>query len=234
VAALLADTTGATPLEAALVALVRKAHETPARLAPADLAPVRALVGDGALDYALLVGAFHFINRVADLLHVDAEVLPERLRRFETLRRLSVRAGSLFMARMDLAPRPYPTTYAEAVARFARATGRPPGDAFAPVAARPKLIEAIEHRTVEAALPSDPDQAVGFHARPADPIEAFAFVGTRYAARTTPEMIEALRRAGRDDLGVLDLAIAVADANQWARLHRLAGLPRDLFYVDGG
>ena len=29
----------------------------------------------------------------------------------------------------------------------------------------------------------------------------------------------------------VDLAIAVADANQWARTHRLLGLPPDLFYL---
>jgi alkylhydroperoxidase family enzyme len=250
---LLAGAPDASPLEAALVELVRKAHEIPARLSPGDLDGLRALVGAAALDYALVVAAFHFINRVADLLHVDAELLPERLRRFDLLRRVTVRAASFVMARMDLAPRVYPATYAEAVARFTRATGRVPGDALVPLASRPKLVEAIElalverdvhssldratlarvHRAVEAALPARPEEATGFHARPPDPVEAFAFVGTRYAARTTPEMIDALRRTGRDDLGILDLAIAVADANQWARLHRLAGLPPDFFYVGG-
>ena len=41
----------------------------------------------------------------------------------------------------------------------------------------------------------------------------------------------ALQRAGYDDLGILDLAIAVSDANQWARTHRLLGLAPELFYV---
>ena len=68
-----------------------------------------------------------------------------------------------------------------------------------------------------------------FHLRPEDPVEAFAFIGTRYAYRTTEAMIAALRERGYDDLGVLDLAIAVADANQWARLHRLLGLAPELF-----
>ena len=87
------------------------------------------------------------------------------------------------------------------------------------------------HRTVEAALPRSAEDATGFHARPADPVDGFAFVGTRYAQRTTPESIAALRRAGYDDLGILDLAIAVADANQWARMFRLAGLPPSLFLL---
>jgi alkylhydroperoxidase family enzyme len=85
------------------------------------------------------------------------------------------------------------------------------------------------HHGVEAALPSRREEAEGFHPRPADPIDAFAFVGTRYAARTTEGMIEALRRDGFDDVAILDLAIAVADANQWARTHRLLGLEAGLF-----
>jgi len=209
---------------------------------------VRAIAGDDALDYAIVVAAFHFINRVADLLHVDPDALPESLRRFELVRRLAVRATSVLMRRMDLRVRPYATTFADAVAR----AGVGPAEAFAPVAARPKIVELVAlavaerdrstlrrdtvariHRTVEAALPTRPAEAEGFHARPADPVDAFAFVGTRYAARTTEAMIAALRRAGYDDVGILDLAIAVATANQWARLHRLTGLAPGLFYVAG-
>ena len=216
---------------------------------------MRALVGDGALDYVLVIGVFHFINRIADLLHVDPEALPEPLRRFEPLRRLTVHVAARLLARMDLAVRDYPETYEVALAKvtpaFERATGRRPTDELAPLRSRPKLIEALQlaleerhtrgtlaretlvtiDRTVEAALPAGVDEAAGFHARPADPVEAFAFVGTRYAYRTTAAMIAALRQRGYDDLGILDLAIAVADANMWARLHRLAGLAPELFYV---
>lgn len=244
----------ATPLERALVALARKAQAEPARLGPADLKPLRDVVGDGALDYALVLSAFHFVNRIADLLHVDPEVLPARLRRLEWLRRLSVRAASVVMRRMDVGTHPYGVTYEEALAAlapvFERATGRPPADELATLRARPKLVEAYRlaleerlrtslppatlarvHRTVEAALPATSADVEGFHARPADPVEALAFVGTRYAQRTTDDMIAALRRAGYDDLGILDLAIAIADANQWARLSRLLGLAPGLFYV---
>src|SRR5262249_44117340 len=159
------------------------------------------------------------------LLRVDPDALPESLRRFELVRRLAVRATSVLMRRMDLRARPYATTFADAVggARVGSA------EAFAPIAARPKIVELVElavaeregstlpretiariQRVVEAALPARPEEAEGFHARPADPVDAFAFVGTRYATRTTEEMIAALRRAGYDDVGILDLAIAVA------------------------
>jgi hypothetical protein len=241
----------ATSLEIALIALVRKTCEAPARLSPVDLAPLRAAAGDAALDYALVMAAFHFINRIADLLHVDPEALPARLRRFEPLRRLGLRIASRLMARMDLANRGYTTPYDEALAALAERTGTPLDGLPGALRARPKLLEVLRlaleerdlrstlgrdtlariHRTVEAALPAGVEETRGFHERPADPVEAFAFVGTRYAYRTTPESIDALRHAGYDDLGILDLAIAVSDANQWARLHRLLGLAPELFYL---
>jgi alkylhydroperoxidase family enzyme len=254
VAPLLAGTApDATSLERALVGLVRRAHEAPATLTPADLDALRAAAGDAALDYVLVLCAFHFINRIADLLAVPPEALPRALRRFEPLRRLGVRVASLLLGRMDLANRPYPISFEEARRRFEGVRGRPVGDALDPLRPRPALVESLAlameerrrvtsldadtlvrvDRTVEAALPRSFGDATGFHARPADPVEAFAFVGTRYANRTTEAQIAALRRAGYDDLGILDLAIAVADANQWARMHRLAGVPAELLWLDG-
>jgi hypothetical protein len=156
---------------------------------------------------------------------------------------------------MDLGNREYALSFEDALAECAavveRATGQDPGRLLAPLRARPKTLEIIQlsleerderssldratlariHRVVEAALPRTRGDVEGFHARPKDPVEAFAFVGTRYAYRATEDMIMALRQAGYDDLGILDLAIAVADANQWARTHRLLGLAPELFYV---
>jgi hypothetical protein len=234
-----------TPLEAALVDLARKSCEAPARLGPDDLVALRALAGDGALEYALVLGAFHFVNRIADLLGVDPE-LPGMpwLRRAEALRRLAVRAMTMVLGRMDLALRPFDRTFADVVASLPPAVDRTALEALRP---RPHVLEAIrlarEERgrssldpatlvavdaAVEAALPASAEGVEGFHARPADPVGAFAFVGTRYAQRATAAMIDALRRAGWDDLRLLDLAIAVADANQWARLRRLLALPASL------
>lgn len=231
--------------------LARKSCHEPATLGADDLEPLRVLVGDGALDYTLVVGSFHFINRIADLLDVDPELVPRSMRRFEWLRRLGVRMAGKLMSRMDLANRAYPLSYQQALDELApvyeRAAGRPPGELFAPAATRPWFLEmmrlALEERldrstlddatvatierTVESALPTCRDDATGLHARPSDPVEAFAFVGTRYAQRTTADMIGRLRDAGYDDVGILDLAIAVADANQWARVRRLIGLQAD-------
>lgn len=255
VASLLAGTLpDATALERALVALARRAHDAPASLSPDDLVPLRAAAGDDALDYLLVLAAFHFYNRIADLLGVPPEVLPRALRGVAPLRRLSVGAATRVMRRMDLATRPYTTTFAAACARLEAARGAPAGTALEPLRARPQVVEwlalGIEERArhgtldratlarvrsaVADALPRTAEEAAGLHARPADPVEAFAFVGTRYAHRATAEDVTTLRRAGHDDLAILDLAIAIGDANQWARLSRLAGVPADLIELAPG
>jgi len=157
------------------------------------------------------------------------------------------------MRRMDLAIRPYEKSFIEvregARTAVERSLGRALGGELDPFAARPALAESLQlaleerdtrcsldrdtlvriHAGVEDALPAGPEEVTGFHPRPADPVDAFAFVGTRYAQRTTAAMIDALRASGYDDLGILDLAIAVADANQWARMSRLTGAGADLF-----
>ncbi len=235
---------------------MRKAHEQPALLCPTDLSPLRELVGAGALDYALVLGSFHFINRIADLLEVSPEALPAPLRRFELLRRVGVRVASAILSRkMDLETRAYDRSYEEVLTRVGptleQALGRTLGDELAPLRERPKLIEAIglmleerqQHNTlepsalagvdagVERALGACVEDVQGLHPRPNEAVDAFVFVGTRYASRTTRRMVDALREVGYDDLAILDLAIAVADANNWARLHRLLGLPAELGYA---
>lgn len=199
-----------------------------------------------------MLGAFHYINRIADLLHVDPEFLPESLLRFPRLRQVGVFFGSKLLGRMDLANRRYPHSYEAACEKmapvFLRATGRELAGDLEPLRARPQMVEVLRHaleerderslltrqecarvhELVEQALPRGLDEAEGFHPRPDDPMEAFVFVGTRYPARTTPAMIADLVASGFDDLRILDLAHAVADANQWARVRRLIGLPSDI------
>ena len=245
-----------TPIEREIISLALKAHERPRLLTPSALDPLRDLVGDGALDYAQVLVSFHFVNRIADLLHVSPEVLPEPLRRFEAIRRVATWMASVLIKNtMDMKNHDYTRAYEEVLEEiaptFKRACGHVPIEELAVLRNRPKLIEVLRlmleerqerssldpkvlariHRVVEAALPEGPDDLKGFNGRPSDPVEAFAFVGTRYAARTMERMIEALHAAGYDDLGILDLAIAVADANTWARLYRLTGLPAEIGYV---
>ncbi|HYC54727.1 MAG TPA: hypothetical protein VEL28_07300 [Candidatus Binatia bacterium] len=242
----------------ALAGLVRKAFESPATLTPVDLEPLRRVAGNAAIDYVLVLGGFHFINRMADLLHVDSEFVPESMSRIPFMRRVSVFFGTLLMGRMDLANRPFAKTFEQACRdiepSYLRGTGRQVGEDLRPLHACPKMVEVLKlalderdvhsslsretvarvHGLVEEYLPACIEQAQGFHPRPSDPVEAFIFVGTRYPARTTAEMVEALRAAGYDDIGILDLATAIADANQWARMHRLLRLPRDILSPNVG
>ena len=244
-----------TALERELITLVRKSVEQPMRLIPSDLDPVRDFVGDDALDYTLIIGGFHCVNRIADLLDVPQEVLPGPLPRYEFLRRIMVRLAGILMSRMDLNNRDYGVTYATALEKlqpfFDNENGYNLERKLAPLKPRPKLVEAFLllleerrtrssldqtvlvkiHQMVERALPENIDETEGFHPIPKDPIEAFAFMGTRYAYRSTTDMIDALRQEGYDDLGILDLSIAIADANMWARFYRLLDLEAGLFYL---
>jgi hypothetical protein len=256
VARLLDDTAfHATTLEKNLISLIKKAHFEPATLLPADLDPIRNLVADGAVDYTMVLGSFHYINRIADLLNVAPEFLPNALRRFEWVRRLYVRLFSLLMAKFDLENRPYPFSFDTALTdlapAFERRFGRKISTEFDHLAKRPKVIETIRlqldemdeystldrgvlkmiHQVVEASLPGKIQDTEGFHKIPEDPVEAFAFIGTRYAYRMNENRIGILRENGYDDLGILDLAIAVADANQWARVYRLLGLDPAICYI---
>jgi len=243
----LEETAGdATPLERELAVLARASCREARRLSPAHLEPLRRLAGDGALEYALVVGQFHYMTRIADLLGVEPE-LPAPVRRFGWLRRLGIKAFGAAVSRWDLAGRDYRGTADDAVAAlrspYQALTGRALGGELAPVAPRPAIVEylrlgiedlvarsSLDRATVarvsalvEQALPDGEQDVQGIHPRPQDPVEAFAFVGTRYAYRTTAKMVDALRGRGLDDRGILDLAVAVATANQWARLGRLVG-----------
>ena len=213
-------------------------------------------MGDDILDYVLVITGFHFINRIADLLHVPPDALPQSLRGFEFLRRGSVRITGMLMKKMDLKNRSYPVSFEDAVEAVAPSLASMDHnaleDTLIALKPRPKMIEALQmaleernarsslepevlakiQQTVENALPAKIEDAEGFHTIPQDPVEAFVFVGTRYAYRTTREQIDELRRAGYDDLAILDLAIAVADANQWARFYRMVGLDPRLFYLE--
>ena len=244
----------ASPLERELIALVKKTCEQPARLSPSDLDDLREIAGDDTLDYTLVIGSFHFVNRIADLLQVPLEAMPRALRRFEFLRRFNISIASRLLAKMDMDNRQYPYTFEQAYENLAPLVDDSSlgglSSGFTAFKARPKMLEVLQlileekqkrcsldckiltkiHQTVEKALPQHADDMQSFHELPADPIECFAFIGTRYAYRTTREMIDRLRQEGYDDISILDLAIAVADTNMWARMFRLFDLNSKLFY----
>jgi len=242
-------------LELELLLLMRKANDQPARLSPSDLEPVRDLVGAGAIDYVNILETLHCLNRITGMLNVAPEALPLPLRRFHGLRRLQVFLVGLGMALGDHNNRGFNLSYEQALSDirpiFVRATGREPETELEVLRDRPKMVEVIRmhleerdirstlnretvagiHETVESALPRE-DEGPGFGDRQGKkPVEELAFVGTRFAYRTTRDMIQALKDEGYDDLGILDLAIAIADANKWARTYRLLDLDPDLLYL---
>ena len=228
---------------AALVALARKTVFTPATLVPDDLAPVVAAYGQrGALEIVSYVASFHFINRIADLVGIQSDV-PLVQPQWAWLRRIGVRMQGWAMGRfLDLSNRDANVDGAVALAEAEAVLGPfPPGyrelvkapnvAAFLTTVADvmrqlpPELVARVTP-VVVTALPASEDDATGFHARPSDPIDALAFVGTRYAARTTDTMTDAVReRYGMDDAALTDLFYAIAMRNAFERMDRLLAAP---------
>lgn len=234
---------GRDPGTAALVALARKTVFAPARLVPGDLAPVVAAYGQrGALEIVSYVASFHFVNRIADLVGIRSD-LPLVQPRWAWLRHAGVRLQGWAMGRLlDLENRDAGVDAETALAAAEAVLGPfPPGyrelvkapnvaaflTTVADVARRlpPDLVARVAP-VVAAALPATEDDATGFHARPADPIDALAFVGTRYPARTTDEMIGAIRdRYGFGDPELTDLFYAISMRNAFERMDRLLAAP---------
>jgi len=227
----------------ALVTLARKTVFTPAALVPDDLAPVVAAYGQrGALEIVSYVASFHFINRIADLVGIQSDV-PLVQPRWTWLRRLGVRMQGWTMGRfLDLSNRDAGVDADAALAEAEAVLGPfPPGYrelVKAPnVAAFLTTVADVMRRlpsdlvgrvtpVVAAALPANEEDATGFHARPSDPIDALAFVGTRYAARTTDAMTDAIRdQYGMDDAALTDLFYAIAMRNAFERMDRLLAGP---------
>ena len=232
------------PSERAIEDLVRKSARTPARLGPGDLAPLVALVGaPGALEVVAMLGAFHFVTRIADLVGIEPE-LPIVRRRWRWLRSLGVRVQSRVMRRvMDLANRPIEADVPVLLAEMEKIRGGPLPEGYRSTIAAPNVAAWAHRLTLElptldpallaqvsaavaAALPASEDEATGFHGRPTDPVDALAFVGTRYAVRTTDSLVDAVRKErGWGDGGLTELFFAISARNAFERVDRLLAAP---------
>lgn len=234
--------------------MIRKTADRPTELVPPDLDSLHDLVGAATLDYIHVIETFHYFNRVAGMLGVASEAIPRPLRRFGFLRTGAVRLMGYVMKRGDHNNRDYDLSFEQALNDirpiFVRATGKEPAAELEVLRDCPRLVEIIRmhleerdtrssldrdtmariHSTVEAALEERTDGRSRSPDQSGDLVDEFAHVGTLSAWRTTGEMIDALKREGYDDLGILDLAIAVADAAKWAMTHRLLDLDPDLLY----
>jgi hypothetical protein len=229
--------------ERALLELVHKSVWAPARLSPADLAGAVAIYGPrGALEIVSMLTSFHFINRIADLVGIQSD-LPIVQPHWTGLRRIGVRLQGWAMGRLlDLSNREIAVDVDAALAEAAAVLGPfPPGyrelhrapnvAAFLTTVSDvvrhldPALVARVA-RAVAAALPAGPEDVEGFHPRPADPIEALAFVATRYPARTTDRMVDAVReKYALDDAELTDLFYAVSMRNGLERMNRLLAGP---------
>ncbi len=231
--------------ERALATLTRRCAVAPAALETGDLKEVQTAFGRrGAVEIGATVAYFHFVNRVGDLVGIQSD-LPIVRPRFAALRRVGIRLHAWMVGRLvGLAPRDLDAEIdadaaLETVARVLGAL--PPGfqslreapnaAGFLEILARaastvPASMREQVRAGVEAALPRGEDDAMGFHTRPEAPTEALVFVGTRYASRTTPTLIEAVRRGtGYGDPELTDLIFAIGFENAWARMRRLFAEP---------
>jgi len=230
--------------ERALETLVRKSVQAPATLIPDDLRPVLEAFGTvGTLELVIVLGAFHFINRVADLVDIPSDV-PLIQRRWRRLRTLGVRLQALGMRlAVDLRSRPVDVDAAALLAGIEAVRGAPLPAGYASLRHAPNAAASLHAmmrvvpsldpamlahvtRVVAEALPANQAEATGFHPRPPDPLDALAFVGTRYVVRVTDDMVDAVRRRyAMSDPELTDLFYAIAVRNTTERLDRLLRAP---------
>ena len=233
-----------SPAERAILDLARRSVREAARLSPDDLAPLATALGAaGALEAVGMLGAFHFVNRVADIVGIEGEI-PIVQRRWRWLRSLGVRVQGRVLARMlDLSNRPVEVDVARLLAETETLRGEPLPAGYRSLVLAPN-VAAWAHRMaqewpaldapllarvrqgVREALPACDEDVEGLHPRPADPLDALIFVGTRYAARTTDALVGAVRRStGLDDDGLTDLVFAISACNAFERVDRLLAAP---------
>ena len=164
--------------------------------------------------------------------------------RWRWLRSLGVRLQSrVFRRVMDLANEAVEVDVRMLLAETERIRGASLPSGYAAMHASPNVAAWAYRMTVElpsldgamlgrvtrgvaAALPASEDESTGFHARPPEPLDALVFVGTRYAARTTDEMVGAVLAAyGWSDAELTDCFYAIGSRNAFERVDRLLAAP---------
>jgi hypothetical protein len=229
--------------ERAIAALVAKTTIAPAMLGPADLHDVTMRFGTtAAVDITGYLYSFHFINRIADLVGIQSD-LPLIQPHWAWLRRMGVRLQGAMMRRgMDLSRQEVSVDVDAAVNRLSSFVGTLPRG-FVSLHNAPNVAGILDTvcdvvsclnqemfdrvgDLVRSALPANEEEATGIHTRPADPLEALVFVGTRYPARTTDDLVARVRQSeGLDDRGVLDLFYSISVHNGLERMRRLLAEP---------
>ncbi len=229
-----------TPEERAIETLVKKTVRAPAKLEPGDLRPLIELLGvRGALEVVSMLGGFHFITRIADLVGIESE-LPIVQRRWRWLRTFGVRLQArLFRRVLNLANQPMNADVEVLLKEMEAIRGAPLPPGYSALRQAPNValwahrvtleLPSVDSemlarvtRAVADALPSSEEESSGFHPRPSDSLEALAFVGTRYAVRTTDTLVNRVRTAhGWGDPELTDAFFAISARNAFERVDRL-------------
>jgi len=232
------------PGERAITTLVRKSAVAPARLEPADLKEIVALFGvSGSLEIVAVLAAFHFVNRIADLVGISSD-LPIIQPHWRWLRWFGIRfSGWLLRHVVDLRNQEVEVDTHRVLAEAEAVLGPLPAGYQAMHAApnvagfllsiirvvrqlAPQMLARVT-QGVTKALPSSEAEVMGLHPLPTDPFDALVFVGTRYAVRTTDALVAALRDTyGYGDRELTDLFYAIAMRNGLERMqHLLTAVP---------
>jgi len=236
------ETADLTPAERAIETLVRKSVRMPGQLAPTDLEPLFRLFGvGGTFELVGMLGFFHFINRIADLVGIRND-MPLIHPRWRLARILGIRMVAwMFRKAFNLENLPHDLDGARLLHEIEAIRGAPlplgyrrmqlaPG-AAASICALVRVLPSFDpeirarvETVVGQSLPQCEEESTGFHPRPPEPLDALVFVGTRYAARTTDAMVDAVRaKYAWDDPALTDLFYLIAVYNALARLDRLLG-----------
>jgi hypothetical protein len=212
----------------------------PGQLAPTDLEPLFRLFGvGGTFELLGMLGFFHFINRIADLVGIEKD-MPLIQPGWRWPRILGIRIVAwTFRNGFNLANQAHDLDTALLLREIEAIRGAPlpsgysgmheaPG-AAASVRALTRVLPAFDpalaarvEAVVAESLPRCEQESIGFHPRPTDPLDALVFVGTRYAVRTTDAMVDAVRaKYGWDDGELTDVFYLIAVHNALQRLDRL-------------
>ena len=232
-----------TARERAIEALVQKSCVSPALLEPADLAPLIELLElGGALEIVSMLGSFHYITRMTDLVGIQAWLDPLRKRPRWILALARRLQATLARWGMDFSNQVVEIDVAAELSEIERLRGEPLPAGYeamfeAPVLAAytrammsglptldPDMLDQVT-RTVAACLPSHEAEATDELPLPLEPLDALAFVGTHFAHRTTTDLDAVRRRYAWSDAELSDVFYAIATRNTLERFDRLLIAP---------
>lgn len=217
-----------SPRERVLVGLVRKSCHSPALLEPADLEPLIDVLGlSGALEIVAIIGSFHYITRLTDLVGLRAWLQTTR----ERVRWIRIVGHSLHTALarwgMDFTRQEVEIDAEAELAEIERLRGRASPVGYRLMLEAPSLaaytramvngLETLDRdllgqieRVVGESLPAGREE-LGSVSPPEDPLDELVFTGTRRAYLVTASLVDRVRHArGWSDTELTDAFYAIS------------------------